>query len=222
MGDRSATRRLRLAAGATLDTTRATAGDRIEVMTPQQDGEYYVNLRVTDALGRTDHVADVFRVVDGRKQVVDLATSVPRACRYRASAWIASHRRLRTEPLSSHHHYYRDELARGARSPYYDWFERDNTGEVTHYFDWTHLLDLDYDNPEVRNYITAALARFVRDYDVDGFRVDASWAVARRAQEFWPSVRAELKRIDPDIFLLAEASAREPYHVANGFDAAYD
>jgi cyclomaltodextrinase / maltogenic alpha-amylase / neopullulanase len=286
---------LQLAAGATLDPTKATLGERIEVVPPQRDGEYYVDLRVTDALGRTDRAAAVFRVAAGRPQIVDVATEHPHwvdtAVLYGAAAynfepqnfrgiqerldeiaalgatvvWLSpvtqaapddfgyavtdqfafraqfgtgeqfrtlvdtAHRlglRVIVDFVPNHfsdqHRYYRDVLARGVRSPYYDWFERDNTGAVTHYFDWTHLLNLDYDNPEVRDYITAALARFVRDYDVDGFRVDASWAVAQRAPEFWPGVRAELKRIDPDIFLLAEASAREPYYVANGFDAAYD
>ncbi|HEX7062937.1 MAG TPA: alpha-amylase family glycosyl hydrolase, partial [Woeseiaceae bacterium] len=76
--------------------------------------------------------------------------------------------------------------------------------------------------PEVQSYVIAAFAHWVRAYGVDGFRVDASWAVRRRAPEFWPRWRAELKRIDPDLFLLAEASARDAYYVEHGFDAAYD
>jgi cyclomaltodextrinase len=118
--------------------------------------------------------------------------------------------------------YFKHAAKNAARSPYYGWFDRDAGGEVTHYFDWHHLANLDYDNPHVRGYVTAAFARFVHDFAVDGFRVDASWAVARRAPEFWPRLRAELKRIDPDIVLLAESSARESYTFANGFDAAYD
>jgi cyclomaltodextrinase len=40
--------------------------------------------------------------------------------------------------------------------------------------------------------------------------------------DFWPVWRAELKRIRPDLLLLAESSARDPYYFANGFDAGYD
>jgi cyclomaltodextrinase / maltogenic alpha-amylase / neopullulanase len=124
--------------------------------------------------------------------------------------------------LSTQSEYFRNAARHARSSPYYDWFDRDAAGEVTHYFDWSHLANLDYDNPQVRGYVTAAFASFVRDFGVDGFRVDASWAVARRAPEFWPQLRAELQRIDPDILLLAEASGRDAYPLANGFDAAYD
>jgi glycosidase len=74
----------------------------------------------------------------------------------------------------------------------------------------------------VRRYVIAASARWVRDFDIDGFRVDAAWGVRRRAPDFWPHWRAALKRIKPDLLLLAEASARDPYYTTHGFDAAYD
>src|SRR3954471_15817144 len=47
-------------------------------------------------------------------------------------------------------------------------------------------------------------------------------APRQRAPEFWPRWREELKRIKPDLLLLAEASARDPYYFRNGFDVAYD
>jgi glycosidase len=127
-----------------------------------------------------------------------------------------------TNHLSDEHPYYKDAERRGARSPYYTWFQRDAAGKVTHYFDWTHLESLDYDNPDVRAYIVAACSYWVRAFHVDGFRMDAAWAVRERAPEMWPLLRRELKRIDPDIVLLAEASALEPYYRTHGFDAAYD
>ena len=124
--------------------------------------------------------------------------------------------------LSDAHPYYVDAERRGTASPYYDWFERDTAGKAVHYFDWRNLENLDYDNPEVRAYIIAACDYWVRTYHIDGFRMDAAWAVRERAPEFWPLLRRELRRIDPQIVLLAEASARDPYYRTHGFDAAYD
>jgi cyclomaltodextrinase / maltogenic alpha-amylase / neopullulanase len=124
--------------------------------------------------------------------------------------------------FSDEHDYYVDVASRGEASPYFDFFDRDEAGEVTTYFNWENLKNLNYDNPEVQRYVIEAFAHWVRDLGIDGFRVDVSWGVRERAPEFWPRWRAELKRIDPDLLLLAEASARDPYYVTQGFDAAYD
>lgn len=127
-----------------------------------------------------------------------------------------------TNHLSAAHPYYQDAERRGGASPYYSWFERDSAGKVVHYFDWTNLENLNYDDPDVRAYMIAACSYWVRKYHVDGFRMDAAWAIRERAPEMWPRLRRELKRIDPDIALLAEASALDPYYRSHGFDAAYD
>jgi cyclomaltodextrinase len=268
---------------------------QLQLAAPTRDGEYYVNLRVTDAIGRVDESTAVFRVEGGKPHSIDLDSEHPAwvdsavlygvapymfepqnfrgieerldeiAALGATAIWIspvtaaapddfgyavtdqfsiredfggqrglhslveAAHRQgLRIlvdfvpNHFSQYHPYFSAAERDGKRSPYFDWFDRDAAGAVTQYFDWKHLKNLNFDNPAVRNHIVAAATRFVRAFDVDGFRVDASWAVARRAPEFWPELRAELKRIDPDIVLIAEASAREDYHVSNGFDAAYD
>src|SRR5690606_12749843 len=39
---------------------------------------------------------------------------------------------------------------------------------------------------------------------------------------FWTAWRDELRRIKPDLLLLAEASVRDPFYGDQGFDAAYD
>lgn len=286
---------LHLADGRTLDLYEPTRAERIELAAPAREGEYYVLLQVTDALGRIDRSTGVFRVSNGDAQLVDLRTENPQwvdaAILYGAAPYfftpqnfrgvadrldeiatlgatavwlspvneaapndfgyaVVDHFKLREQfgtesefralvntahrlglrvlvdfvpnHLSEYSPRLQDALHNGPRSPYYMWFDRKANGEITQYFDWAHLKNLEYDNPQVRAYITAAFAHFVRDLDVDGFRVDASWAVAQRAPEFWPQLRDELKRIDPDIFLLAEASARERYHFFSGFDAAYD
>ena len=123
---------------------------------------------------------------------------------------------------SADHPYFQDAQARGQASPYYHFYDRDESGAVTHYFDWEHLPNLNYDNLEVERFMLEAFSYWVREFDVDGFRVDAAWGVKERKPDFWPRWRRELKRIKPDLLLLAEASARDHYYFDNGFDAAYD
>jgi cyclomaltodextrinase / maltogenic alpha-amylase / neopullulanase len=123
---------------------------------------------------------------------------------------------------SREHPYFQDTLERGPESPYWDFYDRDEQGNYTYYFDWTHLPNLNYDNPEVWRWMIEAFSYWVREFDVDGFRVDAAWGIRERRPDFWPEWRQELKRIKPDLLLLTEASARDPYYFDNGFDAAYD
>ena len=124
--------------------------------------------------------------------------------------------------LSDRSAYFTDTLEHGPASPYFDFFARDHTGRAEHYFDWANLENLNYANAEVQRLVIEACAHWVREFDVDGFRVDAAWGPRRRAAAFWPRWRAELKRIKPDLLLLAEASARDRYYGRHGFDAAYD
>lgn len=123
---------------------------------------------------------------------------------------------------SDEHPYFRDVAEHGARSPYHAFYERGAGGEVEHYFDWENLPNLDYDHPEVRRWMREAFAYWARELDVDGFRVDAAWGLERRAPEVLAEIAEELYRIDPDLLLIAEASARDPYWARAGFAAAYD
>jgi glycosidase len=127
-----------------------------------------------------------------------------------------------TNQLSDQSRYFADARARGRSSPYYDWFSRDANGRARHYFNWTNLLNLNYDHPEVRSFLTQALIHWLRAYGADGFRVDAAWGMRQRAPDLWPQVRREIERVNPDVWLLAEASARDRYYSDNGFDAGYD
>jgi glycosidase len=121
------------------------------------------------------------------------------------------------------HPYFVDAQQNGPESPYWSFYNRDASGNPTHSLpQWTDIPDLNYDNPEVQRMIMEAFSYWVREFDVDGFRVDAAWAIHDRRPEFWLPWRRELKRIKPDLLLLAEATAREPYYFDNGFDAAYD
>jgi cyclomaltodextrinase / maltogenic alpha-amylase / neopullulanase len=124
--------------------------------------------------------------------------------------------------LSDESSYFTSAGRSGRASPYYDYFERDAAGAAMHYFDWRNLENLNYRNPAVDRFIIAAFEHWLRDFDVDGFRVDAAWGPAWRDDAFLPQLTAALKRIKPDLLLIAEASARDPYYAKAGFAAAYD
>jgi cyclomaltodextrinase len=123
---------------------------------------------------------------------------------------------------SDRHPYYRQAEALGTRSHYYDFYARDSEGRATHYFDWHNLPNLNYDHPEVDRYTETAALYWVRSADIDGYRVDVAWGVRERDPAFWRPFANLLKREKPALMLLAEASARDPYYLAHGFDAAYD
>lgn len=121
------------------------------------------------------------------------------------------------------HPYFLDAVKRGQDSPYWNFYNRDASGNPTHSLpDWTDLPDFNYDHPEVQRMMIEAFSYWVREFDVDGFRVDAAWSIRERRPQFWLPWRRELQRIKPDLLLLAEATARDPFYFENGFDAAYD
>ena len=123
---------------------------------------------------------------------------------------------------SIEHPYARDAAANGQASTYWDYYDRDPGGNPTHYFSWSHLPNLNYDNPEVARFMMEAFSFWVREFDVDGFRVDAVWGIKERNPEWLTAFLAEMNRIKPDALLIAEASARDEFYFEQGFDAAYD
>ncbi|MFL5796819.1 MAG: alpha-amylase family glycosyl hydrolase [Actinomycetota bacterium] len=125
---------------------------------------------------------------------------------------------------SVRHPYYLDQQRYGKASHYYDFYDRNAAGRITEYtqiFGTSGLPNLNYDNPEVRQMIIQACLHWVRDFGIDGFRMDAAWGVQRRRPTFWAQWRAALKRVDPDLLLLGEATALDA-HIFRGYDLAYD
>ena len=82
--------------------------------------------------------------------------------------------------------------------------------------DWTDVADLNYDNPELRKYMTEMLKSWLRDYDLDGFRCDVAGSVPT---DFWENARTELEKIKPNIVMLAEAN--QPDLLTKAFDLDY-
>lgn len=98
-----------------------------------------------------------------------------------------------------------------------EWYDRDWDGDFrpTPWLDWSDIIDLDYDNAGLRQYMTEAMAFWVRDVGIDGFRCDVAGMVP---VDFWNNVRAELDAIKP-VFMLAEWQTPELHRRA--FDASY-
>ncbi len=82
--------------------------------------------------------------------------------------------------------------------------------------DWADVADLNYDNPELRKYMTDMLVSWIRDYDLDGFRCDVAFFVPT---DFWENARTQIDKIKPETIWLAEAET--PDLLTKAFDLDY-
>jgi glycosidase len=98
-----------------------------------------------------------------------------------------------------------------------EWYARDWKGDFhpTPWWDWSDIINLDYSRPGLRKYMTDAMAYWVREVGVDGYRCDVAGFVPL---EFWNNLRKELEAIKP-VFMLAEWESRDLH--AEAFDATY-
>lgn len=98
-----------------------------------------------------------------------------------------------------------------------DWYARDDRGEMFGPFDWTDVYKFDYNNPEMRAAMTDAMAYWLREADIDGFRCDVAGQVP---VSFWDENRKALDGVKSGIFMLAEAT--EPELMLHAFDMDYN
>jgi glycosidase len=83
--------------------------------------------------------------------------------------------------------------------------------------DWADVADLNYDNPALRRYMIEMFSFWLREYDLDGFRMDVAGFVPT---SFWEEARAELDKVKPDILMLAEWNS--PDLLVKAFELDYD
>lgn len=99
-----------------------------------------------------------------------------------------------------------------------EWYSKDAEGEITDPINpetgepwgWTDVAHLNYEQPEMREAMIGAMAYWVEDIGVDGFRVDVAHGVP---PDFWKICTDRLYAIKP-LFMLAEAEV--PALVNNG------
>lgn len=98
-----------------------------------------------------------------------------------------------------------------------DWYTKTAEGnfQPTPWYDWGDIIDFDYNNPELRQYMTEALKYWVKEADIDGYRCDVAGFIP---VDFWENVRTELDAIKP-VFMLAEWESRDLHKKA--FDMTY-
>lgn len=116
--------------------------------------------------------------------------------------------------------------------PYAEHYHERHEGRATFtYYFWDTLVNLNYDNEHVREYALRVLEHWITEFDVDGYRLDASWGPQSRWPGFYRAVSNRLRKLKPDIFILAEDKAgfpanyvqtTNPHFQGSSIDAAYD
>ena len=81
---------------------------------------------------------------------------------------------------------------------------------------WTDVIQLDYSQQGLRDYMIDAMKFWINEAGIDGFRCDA---VSFMPVDFWTEAISELKNTKPDIFMLAEDDGTQYQNV--GFDMTY-
>lgn len=97
------------------------------------------------------------------------------------------------------------------------YYLHDSTGQIiTPVRDWTDVAALDYGNADLRKSMISAMTYWLRGTGIDGFRCDVAMLVP---DDFWKEAIPALRKVRPDIFMLAEAEG--PRFFADGFNMIY-
>ena len=112
--------------------------------------------------------------------------------------WVANHTGREHEWMQSHP----------------DWFSQDEDGNFTERNGWDDVVDLNFENQDMRAALIGAMQYWVRTFNIDGFRCDMAHLVPL---DFWSKARKACETIKP-LFWLAECEDIE-YHSV--FDASY-
>lgn len=105
-----------------------------------------------------------------------------------------------------------DVKEKGRESEYFDWFMvnewpfsyEGGAAKKKQYYTFAfcdHMPKLNTNNPAVRDYLIGVCENWVKQYDVDGIRLDVANEVSH---VFCKELRSQLKAIKPDIYILGE------------------
>ena len=113
--------------------------------------------------------------------------------------------------ISFQHPFFRDVLEKGRESAYYDWFydlpehpKYPANGEAADYLCFAYVPEMpktNTANPELRDYFCEVGAYWVREFDVDGWRLDVANEVD---DSFLRAFHTAVKREKPDALVIGE------------------
>jgi glycosidase len=155
-------------------------------------------------LGSPYSVKDYFAVNPELGDLVSLKDFVDRAHQLGMRVildWVANHSAWDNPLVDSHPH----------------WYAKDHQGNFrpTPWWDWDDIIDFDYSQRDLREYMASAMCYWVKEADIDSFRCDVAGFVPN---DFWQQVRKQLEQIKP-VFMLAEWESKDLHQ--HGFDMTY-
>lgn len=153
-------------------------------------GSYY---SVADFMG----VNPEFGTMDEFKSLVD---SIHSAGMHVIIDWVPNHSAW-DNPLATEHP---------------EWYVKDKEGNFVSPYDWTDVIQLNWEVPELQDYMREALLFWVNEAGVDGFRVDHPH---NTPAVFWENARVEMEKTKP-VLLLAENEDIVEF-LNKGFDMNY-
>ncbi|MCG3083756.1 alpha-glycosidase [Anoxybacillus sp. LAT_35] len=120
--------------------------------------------------------------------------------------------RVMLDAVFNHSGYYfapfQDVLKNGEKSRYKDWFHiREfplQTEPIPNYDTFAFVPEmpkLNTENPEVKQYLLDVATYWIREFDIDGWRLDVANEVDH---QFWREFRQAVKAIKPDVYILGE------------------
>jgi glycosidase len=99
-----------------------------------------------------------------------------------------------------------------------DWFEQDAEGNpISDNAEWTDTVAFDWESRKVWKYFDEVMTHWVREFDIDGYRCDVASYVPTA---YWEHLLLKLRRIKPDVVMLAESDAPELHRAA--FHVSYN
>ena len=98
-----------------------------------------------------------------------------------------------------------------------NWYTQDAQGKIiAPNENWSDVADFNYNQTGLREYMWEVLEYWVKEFDIDGYRLDVAELVP---DDFWKTAAHRLQKIKPDILMLAEGD--HPRLYLNGFHLTY-